>query len=626
MKRNIFMTMLILIMSTYMFAQYQTVDFETGGLGAEWGWTVGENGDNPPLEFVSNPSASGVNTSATVAQFNARAAGMSWALCYTDDINTFEFNASNSTLSIMVYKTVISPVALKFEGGSTPVEVQVTNTVTNQWETLTFDFSSAIGSAYGRLVVIPDFVDRTEDRVIYFDNIVIPTGNTNPPAEPETAAPTPTYDAANVISLFSNAYTNVTVDTWSADWDNAAVSDVQIDGNDTKLYTSMTFAGIEFISETIDATSMQFFHMDLWTPDDTSAPAVFNVKLVDFGADGAYGGGDDVEHEISFGSDVMDTETWVGLDIPMSDFTGLTTKAHLAQLIISGDPNTIYIDNIYFRSGNSTPDMPEVAAPSPTYNEDAVISLFCNEYTNVAVDMWSAEWDQANVGDVQIQGNDTKLYTGITYAGIEFISHMLNITSMTHFHMDIWTPDAIDGETTFAVKLVDFGADGAYGGGDDVEHEVSFDNATLQSQTWIGLDMDLDDFTSLTTREHVAQLVITSDPNTVYIDNIYFRDDDQDADDDAIDASSALYSLGNNYPNPFNPVTNIKFSINKPGHVSLKVYDVKGRLVETLVNDHREAATYDVVWNAEGASSGVYFYSLTVNNGAAETKRMILLK
>jgi hypothetical protein len=151
--------------------------------------------------------------------------------------------------------------------------------------------------------------------------------------------------------MFSNAYTDVTVDTWSAEWDAADVADVQIAGNDTKLYTGLTFAGIEAKSPPIDASAMTRFHMDFWTPDPTAAPAVFKIKLVDFGADGAFDGGDDVEHELTFDATTtpaLATGSWVSLDVPLSDFAGLTTTGHIAQMIISGDPNTVYLDNIYF--------------------------------------------------------------------------------------------------------------------------------------------------------------------------------------------------------------------------------------------------------------------------------------
>jgi hypothetical protein len=78
---------------------------------------------------------------------------------------------------------------------------------------------------------------------------------------------------------------------------------------------------------------------------------VFKIKLVDFGADGAFEGGDDVEHELTLTADstpAIATGSWVTLNIPLTEFTGLTTRGHLAQLIISGDPNTVYVDNVLF--------------------------------------------------------------------------------------------------------------------------------------------------------------------------------------------------------------------------------------------------------------------------------------
>ncbi|MBW6513196.1 MAG: cadherin-like beta sandwich domain-containing protein [Candidatus Syntrophosphaera sp.] len=353
MRANKLFLLVIFMMAftAIMFAQYITVDFEPGGLGADWNWVVGENGANPPLTFPANPVMGGINTTPTVAQFTALDAGMDWALCFTDDIETFQFNASNALVKIMVYKPVISPVAVKFEGGSAPLELQVTNTLVNQWEELTFDFSAVIGNTYSRIVIIPDFAPRNQDNIIYFDNIRIPEGNMAPPTEPTVAAPTPTVDPANVISLFSNAYTNVPVDTWSAGWDMADVADVQIAGNDTKLYTNLVYAGIEFTSQTINATAMTHFHMDIWTPDPTALPAAFRIKLVDFGANGVWGGGDDVEHELSFNADSIPplvSENWISFDIPLANFINLTTTGHLAQLIISGDPNTVYVDNVYF--------------------------------------------------------------------------------------------------------------------------------------------------------------------------------------------------------------------------------------------------------------------------------------
>ena len=176
------------------------------------------------------------------------------------------------------------------------------------------------------------------------------TVNVNPQEPvPLIPAPTPTPDPVDVLSLFSGAYTSATmVDTWSAGWDNADVDDYLIGSDSTKKYTNLVFAGIEFAVAPLDASAMTHFHMDVWTPDPTNAPAVFKVKLVDFGANGVYGGLDDVEHELTFDESTMNTGSWVSVEVPLADFTGLTTRAHLAQLLISGDPNTVFVDNIYF--------------------------------------------------------------------------------------------------------------------------------------------------------------------------------------------------------------------------------------------------------------------------------------
>ncbi len=85
------------------------------------------------------------------------------------------------------------------------------------------------------------------------------------------------------------------------------------------------------------------------------------------------------------------------------------------------------------------------------------------------------------------------------------------------------------------------------------------------------------------------------------------------------------YSLTQNYPNPFNPVTRINFAIPKQGLVSLKVYDVLGREVKSLVNEVKAPGEYSVDFNGTELSSGVYFYKLE-SNGFTDIKKMMLIK
>ncbi len=85
------------------------------------------------------------------------------------------------------------------------------------------------------------------------------------------------------------------------------------------------------------------------------------------------------------------------------------------------------------------------------------------------------------------------------------------------------------------------------------------------------------------------------------------------------------YELSQNYPNPFNPTTKINFAIPKQGLVTMKIYDVLGREVRTLVNEVKQAGNYTVDFNASEFASGVYFYKLT-SGDFSDIKRMILVK
>ncbi|MDP8203956.1 MAG: T9SS type A sorting domain-containing protein [Candidatus Tenebribacter mawsonii] len=88
--------------------------------------------------------------------------------------------------------------------------------------------------------------------------------------------------------------------------------------------------------------------------------------------------------------------------------------------------------------------------------------------------------------------------------------------------------------------------------------------------------------------------------------------------------------LQGNYPNPFNPVTNIAYSVKEAGKVTLEVYNIKGQLVKTLVNDNKETGQFTAIWNGsdnnnKSVSSGVYFYKMKSGNYTS-TKKMILMK
>lgn len=86
------------------------------------------------------------------------------------------------------------------------------------------------------------------------------------------------------------------------------------------------------------------------------------------------------------------------------------------------------------------------------------------------------------------------------------------------------------------------------------------------------------------------------------------------------------FSLSQNYPNPFNPTTNINYTVAKNSLVTLKIYDVTGKVVQTLVNEQQTAGTYKVTLQALNMASGVYFYTLESDGLKIDSKKMILVK
>jgi hypothetical protein len=345
---------------------------------------------------------------------------------------------------------------------------------------------------------------------------------------PSAAAPTPpARNAADVVSMFSNAYANVAVDTWRTDWSSATLTNTQIAGNDTKLYESLNFVGVEATgANSINATTMQKMHIDIWTPNMTT----FRVKLVDFGANNGYGGGDDSEHELVLNPTLSG---WNSFDINMSDFANLAGRAHLSQVIFSGIPvgaGIVYVDNVYFwkdATGVVLPTEPMTAAPTPTVPAANVISLFSDAYTNVAGTDWFPNWGQSTaVSDVSIAGNTTKLFANLNYQGVQF-ANPVSAAGMSFLHMDIWTPNC----TAFKVFLINPGP---------VEQAVVL---TPSLSGWNSYDINLSQYTNINL-SNIIQFKLEGVPfggSKVYVDNIYFSNAPYQATNYYIDADHDGY-------------------------------------------------------------------------------------
>ncbi len=160
--------------------------------------------------------------------------------------------------------------------------------------------------------------------------------------------PAPEEDSTRVISLFSDAYTDVPVDTWRTSWSQAVYEAVSVAGNPTHKYTNVGFIGVETTAPPVDATNMMYLHLDVWTPNVTT----LNVKLVSFLGDGFQGANGDSEANLNF---ELTLGEWNRLKIPLADFTaaGLSSLADLNQYIFTSTPfgsGAMFMDNVYFSS------------------------------------------------------------------------------------------------------------------------------------------------------------------------------------------------------------------------------------------------------------------------------------
>ncbi len=167
-----------------------------------------------------------------------------------------------------------------------------------------------------------------------------------PPAGPP---PTPTLPAASVISMYSDAYTNVPVGSWNTHWQYSTTDDSEytVAGDVTRMYANLNFVGIDLSADTIDASRMTHLHIDVYAPAGTN----FKVKLVAFDADGGHMTG---QSELTFdgaSTPAFIAGQWSSLDIPLADFQFAVPLDHVGQLVFStDDASLVLVDNIYWHS------------------------------------------------------------------------------------------------------------------------------------------------------------------------------------------------------------------------------------------------------------------------------------
>jgi hypothetical protein len=387
------------------------IDFEVGGQGADWTWTIFENDDNPPLEIVVNPDPSGINTSATVAKFTARDAGNPWAgveSMHGSDIGTFDLTSENSTVTIMVWKTKISDVGIKFAtppGGAQP-ELKVANTLINQWEEITIDFSGYVGlpetTGLDQIIIFPDFIDRDADDIIYFDNISFgpPTGDlVELPVDFEST--TTDYGLVGFEGADSAVEPNPDMSG-----ENTSATVVRT----TKTDGAQFFAGTAMGLDTpIDFSISEIISIKTWSPK-ADIPVRLKLEAV---------GGAFVELDaMTTVENQWETLTW--------DFTGQTTGIDFTTVIVffefvvdlPGDGSTYYYDDI------------EVGAPLGLDDNElqSIIS-----YPNPTQNVWNIKTNNQIIDSIQIIDIQGRLVLNINPNVSEAVIDASNLPTGLYF-------------------------------------------------------------------------------------------------------------------------------------------------------------------------------------------------
>ncbi len=153
---------------------------------------------------------------------------------------------------------------------------------------------------------------------------------------PSTNAPVPSRLPVNVVSLYSNSYTNVAGINWNPNWgQSTAVSEITISANNIRKYENMNYQGVEFATP-VNATGMTNLHLDIWSPNATA----FEVSLINLGP------------TVEKGFTVTPiTAGWNSVDILLTNYTPTISLSNIGQMKFVATPfgaSTVYLDNIYF--------------------------------------------------------------------------------------------------------------------------------------------------------------------------------------------------------------------------------------------------------------------------------------
>ena len=410
---------------------------ETGSVGATFGGLA-----TPVVE-----TGSGSNSSQ-VLKIVGNPTGEPWQgvnLTLTSPVDL----TTTQTMTMDVFSDTPITFLVKVTGGVTGpaiVAASASHPGGSTWQTISFTFNTSLdGQAALATGIYNGFVIHsywapgavgffnptipTPARTFYVDNIrgIIGTPPVDP--APTTAAPTPpARPAADVRSIFSDAYTPISTigytgddNTFNNSWCGATTSLIQIVGNDTNKVTGLGCEGITFLAGRFDATEFTHFHLDFWTASETLNKS-FNFKFSNW--NNGNGEANAIEFSVTNSNFLTDPNpgTWISLDIPLVNFTPINgaNRNDLVQFVITSDLGTVYYDNLYLHKNTVLSDSSfETSSfkvyPNPTSN---VLNIDASgNVQNIAIYNTLGQ----EVMNKEVSGNNVSLDVSDLNAGIYIV-------------------------------------------------------------------------------------------------------------------------------------------------------------------------------------------------------------
>ena len=311
------------------------------------------------VAIVTDPAAGAANGS--VLKGTSVAGGQVWqGIEFYQTVKKAKLT-TNKTMTVDVYCSQAFNLLGRVEvGGPVSANAQA-YTTPGQWQKLTFNFAvpmdgqSIANGEYEKIVFYANWntantgFNTAVNFDFFVDNIrAEEAAFTLPPAGPTVAAPTPpARPVGEFISLFSNAYTNISVAEWSTLWDNSSIFDlVSVPGDDIKRITFGDFLGVQFTNYE-NATNMTHFHMDYFITAGTNLTGkVLNPKWSNHAAMAG-------ETNALLLTNLPTTAgSWVSIDVPLSTLSpqgpGVAfAREKLYQFLITSNLGIVYVDNIY---------------------------------------------------------------------------------------------------------------------------------------------------------------------------------------------------------------------------------------------------------------------------------------